>query len=1130
MKKVLLKLSALALLLTCSVGMWAQADDIKGLCATAISDKVTSITPTTQWYLMKQQRNGLSSVYDAGQNNEIRRAAAGEDGIYVNDKITDANLKYLVRFIPSIGDSYNIQFATGNYFNNDDKKTISSATAGKFLVYPTTNGGDVFGINLTSDGTTCGIRLDNNGAGNVLSFWGESTRVTETSGNNVWEFYAVTIEANSNVVDITYVFKNNGTEVYRETKSGVIGDPLPTPSSAYGITYTAPTGTATKDETINIDFSYSLPFAVADSYANVTSWYSLGIHTDKFLLKYVEGQTSITLSEKTLPDTGKDAYEWAFVGNPFEGFKIVNKAAGSGMVLSNPKDGGDDTRYPVLKTESGLEGSDVCEYFIQPSTNISGVEGFYIGYEKGGTIVRMNKRGSNLAYWDGGADAGSTFTATLVESSNEKDITYVYKHEGVEVGREKITVAAGQSYPVPTIPGGCIISGGMPSGSVTASGTFDINITYDLPFDVADSYANVARWYNLKLTENFYLLKYVDNQTSINLNEKVQSRTNPDAYAWAFVGNPFIGFEIVNKAAGSSMVLSNPKDGSDGTRYPLLKAKSELSANDVCEYFIQKSTNISGVEGFYIGYENDGKKRMNRRDGNLAYWDDGANGGSTFTVEAVYSIAEQLDFIEESHAFAITSVRGTLCANAETGKVSVTSKVGNGTEKYDWFSVVKSSNGFYYLYNIGEEKFVGYDSNKDDHVILESVPTKPVIISEGSGNYPFHFIFQDFWFNLNGSSYPAINGWKDVDEGNSFRFIDKGAYDLSAAVAAVEAANTSAASIEDLDDRSAYMMIAERGTLYSKSNTVAKQNNSSNDKSTDEQFAFIKSAKEGGYYIYNVYAKKFMNSDMSLSEYPREAAIIFSSSQSERPFRFKFDDKHHINIGGNGYLVINDWSKEDEGNRFQLLYAGAYDLNDAIAAVENYESPTKTLTDYGYATLFTDHAVAIPEGATAYYVTVVGDVATLNEIEDVIPANTGVVVKGTASSDYQFEYTTAAATTDVSDNKMVGYIVDTPITGDDAISYYAVNYKTVNSEKVPGFFAPKGATTPTGNFTAKAGKAYLKVEGAAGSSIVMRFGDATMVENLLKTQDAAIYDLTGRKVAQPERGIYIVNGKKMFFK
>lgn len=698
-----------------------------------------SIVPA-EWYIVKQSRDGVSPIYDNySGSSQVMRAATTDQGPAVYDEITSSNAKYLVRFLPSIGNSYMIQFATGNYFKNDAGHVYLAntiATAGNFLVYATAE--NVFAINYTSDGKSYGKKVDNNGAGKNVDYWesGTNTNTDFAKSNNIWQLYAVTLSENIPLVDVVYQYTYDNEVKFSETCKAEVGKALPTPTlNKFGVDYTAPSGTVTGEETIDIPVSYDLPFAMADSYAHITQWYTVSFHM------------------------------------------------------------GDNLRY-------------------------------------------------------------------------------MYYSDGIEFA-----------------------------------------------------------------TSN--------DRTNVN-------------YMWAFVGNPFDGFQIYNKAAGSSVALdSNNPCGlsSDGEN---------------CHWKVYAPK--PSVNGFCIKV--DGQDYANLQSGSLKRWSDNDNGSTAQVIAAAMPIS---DFVNNK-AFQAVAPRATLRAD---GTQLLTQTTGNDASSDELFAVIKSDKGNYYLYSIGAQKFVTYTGqNVGDVSLVESGMKSVTVTTDGKAGSPYRFKFQSNYLNINGDKNVLISNWSAVDDGNSFQFIDKGAYDLS----------------------------------------------------------------------------------------------------------------------------------------------------DAIAAVDNYESPTKTLTDYGYATLFTDHAVAIPEGATAYYVTVDGTTATLNEIEDVIPANTGVVVKGTASSDYQFEYTTAAATTDVSDNKMVGYIVDTPITGDDAISYYAVNYKTVNSEKVPGFFAPKGATTPTGNFTAKAGKAYLKVEGAAGSSIVMRFGDATMVENLLKTQDAAIYDLTGRKVAQPERGIYIVNGKKMFFK
>ena len=171
------------------------------LFVTNIGDELdgtnTTITPNTQWYLLKQQRGELTPVYDKGNGTALCRAAS--DCVTVNANSQDYEA-YFVRFVtsdayPSTDGIYNIQFGTGRYFSSS---LTSSSTPASFFVYPasTTNATGHFAINLTTDGTNYGSRVDNNGdstgSEHSLSFWGSGH--TESGTNNIWALYPVTLD------------------------------------------------------------------------------------------------------------------------------------------------------------------------------------------------------------------------------------------------------------------------------------------------------------------------------------------------------------------------------------------------------------------------------------------------------------------------------------------------------------------------------------------------------------------------------------------------------------------------------------------------------------------------------------------------------------------------------------------------------------------------------------------------------------------------------------------------------------------------------------------------------------------------------------------------------------------------
>lgn len=194
------------------------------------------------------------------------------------------------------------------------------------------------------------------------------------------------------------------------------------------------------------------------------------------------------------------------------------------------------------------------------------------------------------------------------------------------------------------------------------------------------------------------------------------------------------------------------------------------------------------------------------------------------------------------------------------------------------------------------------------------------------------------------------------------------------------------------------------------------------------------------------------------------------------------------------------------------------------------KSHSVTIGAAGYATLYLDYAVERPHGVEAYYVSrVSGDVAVLKAVWDYIPAHTGVILRGSAGT-YTFAYTTAQVQP-IPQNMLRGTTVDTEIPAEPGITYYALG----RSDGVVGLYAGK---IVDGCFFNNANKAYLPLpsdEEAGGTEQLSRgftlsFPEHTGVEAMESVPEAPaiIYDLQGRRLtAITERGIYIVNGKKV---
>lgn len=232
------------------------------------------------------------------------------------------------------------------------------------------------------------------------------------------------IERPQTTVNYRYVSSDGQTEYLTQPVMGYCGESYPAPNVPYGVTAETPDGTFTLSNeirTIDIPCTINTAFRFAKNFESIKAWYTMAISGDKYLFNYNENDTQMSLTDRTGTD---DKYMFAFVGNPFTGYKIYNKAAGSNMILSAPIPnasnwtGGND--YIIMR--STPVDSDYNEYWdVKVST--ANASGFFMA--RHGETVYANKR-TYLAFWTGGQDGGSTIYLTeyLVPEKIESEKYY----------------------------------------------------------------------------------------------------------------------------------------------------------------------------------------------------------------------------------------------------------------------------------------------------------------------------------------------------------------------------------------------------------------------------------------------------------------------------------------------------------------------------------------------------------------------------------------------------------------------------------------------------------------------------------------------------------------------------------
>ena len=187
-----------------------------------------------------------------------------------------------------------------------------------------------------------------------------------------------------------------------------------------------------------------------------------------------------------------------------------------------------------------------------------------------------------------------------------------------------------------------------------------------------------------------------------------------------------------------------------------------------------------------------------------------------------------------------------------------------------------------------------------------------------------------------------------------------------------------------------------------------------------------------------------------------------------------------------------------------------------------YSEPTISfdMGEIGYMTYCNKNAAISFGDLEAYVVSNVGENSvTLTEIKTA-PAGTPVVLKGTKG---EHTLTILESADAVGTNKLYCSTGETTTT--DALNIYALANKTSG---VGFYLVKKDVIVPNG-------KCYIKV--AVSNSVkefypFEGFDSEDGIENVNvndNVNDGAVYDLSGRQVQKPTRGIYLVNGKKILF-
>ena len=360
-----------------------------------------------------------------------------------------------------------------------------------------------------------------------------------------------------------------------------------------------------------------------------------------------------------------------------------------------------------------------------------------------------------------------------------------------------------------------------------------------------------------------------------------------------------------------------------------------------------------------------------------------------------------------------------------------------------------------------------------------------------------------------------------VDEDTSYglyqkestsKYIDK--YLFDGKVATVASDNLNWITVNSEDNGTWSFGDDTNGYLYNPSSNDLKLSTTSGEKTS---FTVAYSTTENGFYIKNG---------------ARWFAYRADLQTSNQLFR----------MGGNGTSPITGT-------------VGYFDIYKYVAGSATYSDYCTTIpmltvtidaacndgkdTPKYYGTFSSSSAFVVPENLTVSEIGIDAEgkmVVSNYDSGDIVPANTGVMLSATTSGDFKLNLVSPDKGESVlgAENRL------RPTGDDNGISANDMGTKDPNclyyrltmheGTKLGFWWGADGGDS----FAIVANKAYLAVPtSVAGARNGFAFGDdATGISNVNVNENVngSVFDLQGRKVSTPGKGLYIVNGKKVVIK
>lgn len=203
------------------------------------------------------------------------------------------------------------------------------------------------------------------------------------------------------------------------------------------------------------------------------------------------------------------------------------------------------------------------------------------------------------------------------------------------------------------------------------------------------------------------------------------------------------------------------------------------------------------------------------------------------------------------------------------------------------------------------------------------------------------------------------------------------------------------------------------------------------------------------------------------------------------------------------------------------------------------EAPREEATSYElnisaakYATFYdSEHAYTMPDGCEGYGWTPNNTLERAYNATEIVPAGEPLVIYSATPGTKTLTFTTSTDESYKSYgiNLLEGTDEETPLEEDDNYYFYALTLNADNDLNSVGFYWMNDDGSA---FTNGAHRAYLKIAKTAKAPMAFPFNNATAIANAKSSNsnNAAIFNIAGQRLNSLQKGINIVNGKKVLKK